>query len=76
MRADGETMRLVAQPLDEEQRRIARAELEGRASGDEEGLAPGVAVGPLGDRGQRDALDAEFGEHLPRRLDTGRARRR
>ena len=44
-------------------------ELERLAARDEERLAPGVAVGPLGDRGERDALDAELGEHLPRRLE-------
>ena len=45
------------------------AELERLATRNEKGLAPGVAVRPLGDRGERDARDAEFGEHLPRRLE-------
>ena len=47
MRADGEAMRLVAQPLQEIQHRIARLEREGRLAGHEEALAAGVAVGPL-----------------------------
>src|SRR6516164_2806595 len=45
VRADGETMRLVAQPLDEIEHGIARLELERLASGQKEGLHPGVAVG-------------------------------
>ena len=53
MGADGEAVRLVAQALDEEQRRIARRQPERLAPLDEEGLAAGVAVGALGDRGER-----------------------
>ena len=67
--SDGEAVRLVAQALDEEQRRIARRKLERLAALDEEGLAPGVAVGALGDRGEPHALDAERGQHLARRLE-------
>src|SRR5262245_39542876 len=50
MRADGEAMRLVAQPLHEIEHGIPRPELEGLPPGLEEGLEPGVAVRPLGDR--------------------------
>src|ERR1051326_1945172 len=42
VRADGETVRLVAQPLDEIQHRIARRQLERVAPGNEEGFAAGV----------------------------------
>ena len=59
MGSDGEAVRLIAQALDEEQSRIARAELERLAALDEESLAAGVAVGAFGDRGEPHALDAE-----------------
>ena len=65
----GEAVRLVAQALDEEQRRVARRQLERLAPLDEEGLAPGVAVGALGDRDEPDALDAERADHLARGLE-------
>src|ERR1700733_13364961 len=45
---DGKAMRLVAQALDKEERRVARAQLERLASLDEEGLAAGVAGRALG----------------------------
>src|SRR6516165_10431972 len=51
--ADGEAMRLVAQPLHEVEHRIARLELEWLAAGHEEGLEPGIALRPLGDADQR-----------------------
>src|SRR5258707_6369774 len=44
VRADREAMRLVAQPLDEIERRIARLEPGRLSSGQEEGLHPRVAV--------------------------------
>src|SRR5262249_54523822 len=44
VRADREAMRLVAQPLDEIERRIARLELERLASRQEEGPHSGAAV--------------------------------
>src|SRR5258708_19482589 len=47
VRADREAMRLVAQPLDEIERRIARLELERLASGQEKVLPPGVPVPAL-----------------------------
>ena len=65
--ADGEAMRLVAQPLHEIKRRVARREPERRPVGEEKSLAPGVAIGPFGDRSDRHTLDAEFGEGLARR---------
>src|ERR1041384_4189510 len=46
MRADGEPVGLVAQPLDEIQRRIARRHLEGRLSGQEKCFASCIAIGP------------------------------
>src|SRR5579862_1717398 len=49
MRADGEAMGLVAQPLDEIEHRVARRQLERVAAREEEGFAPGVTVRPLGD---------------------------
>ena len=67
VRADGEAVRLVAQPLDEIEQRIARRQLERRAAGHEEGLAPGVAVRPLGDGDQRHVGDAQRGQRLGRR---------
>jgi len=62
MRADREPVRLVAQALQEIQHRVARLEREGRPPRQEEALAPGIAVGTLGDRRDRDVADAEFGE--------------
>src|SRR5260370_31643503 len=47
VRADREAMRLVAQPLDEIERRIARLELERLPSGQEGGLHPGPPVPAL-----------------------------
>ena len=69
MRADGEAMRLVAQALHEIERGIARRQPERIAALDEERLAAGVAVGAFGDRGEAHALDAQFGENLPRLLE-------
>src|SRR5262249_37144880 len=48
MRADRKTMRLVAQPLDAIEDRVARLEHERIAAGDVEGLPAGVTVGPFG----------------------------
>src|SRR5260221_4023986 len=67
VRADREAMRLVAQPLDEIERRIARLELERLASGQEEGLHPGVAVRAFGHRDERNVDDAERRQRLLRR---------
>src|SRR5690242_3423453 len=47
VRADGETVRLVAQPLHEVKHRVARRQLEARLSGHMERLAPGVTIRPL-----------------------------
>src|SRR5262249_44709278 len=69
MRADREAMRLVAQPLDEIQNRIARRQPERFAAGHVERLAAGVAVGPLGDADQRHTSRAEPGEDLARRVE-------
>ena len=66
MRADGETMRLVAQALHEIKRRIARGQLEGFAALDEKRLAPGVAVRALGDGGDRHAGHAKLRDNRQR----------
>src|ERR1700740_990576 len=65
--ADGEAVRLVAQPLQVIENRILRIEAEGFAAGTEETLAPGVAIGSLGDAGEREIGNAEIGQHLLRR---------
>src|SRR5665811_1792388 len=70
VRADGEAVRLVAQPLDEIEQRVARRQLERRAAGHEEGLAPGVTVRPLGDGDQRQVGHAQCGERLGRRTES------
>ena len=44
VRADGETVRLVAQPLDEIEHRVAHRQREGGLPRHEEALAPGLAV--------------------------------
>src|SRR5437764_12803376 len=48
MRADRETMRLIAQPLDEIQHPIARPDPGWRAPRHEESLAPGIALRAFG----------------------------
>src|ERR1700704_431669 len=68
VRADCEAMRFVAQPLYEIEHRIARLELERLPPRHEEGLEPGIAIGPLGNRQERDVGDAQRGGRLtPRR---------
>src|SRR5262245_24715882 len=53
VRADRKAMRLVAQPLDEIKHRIARRQFERVPARYKEGLPSGVALGPLGDGGDR-----------------------
>src|SRR5437899_10222473 len=65
MRADHETMRLVAQPLDEIQYRIARFELDGFAVRHEQGLPPGIAVRAFGHGHQGDLGKSQTLENLP-----------
>ena len=65
MRADGEAVRLVTQTLDEIERRIARRQAERLLAGQEEGFPTRIAVGPLGDGGNLDALDPQFTENCP-----------
>src|SRR5262249_10298925 len=69
MSADGEAMRLVAQPLQEIEHRIARLEREGRLARHEEALASRIAVRPLGDADHRNVIEAELGQHAARRLE-------
>ena len=69
MRPDREAVRLVAQALHEIERRVARRQLQRRLSGQEESLAAGVAVAPLGDADEGDAVDADLGERCLRRLE-------
>src|SRR5262249_48630047 len=64
VRAHRESMRLVAQPLHEIEYGIARLELERLAPRHEESLEPGVALGALGDREERQVGDAERGQRL------------
>src|SRR5262249_6389031 len=66
VRADCKAMRLVAQPLDEIEHRIARPELERLAPGHEEGLAPGVALGTFGDGDDGHVANAERVEGFAR----------
>src|SRR5690606_25672627 len=59
MRADGPAVRLVAKSLEIIERRIVRRQHERRPARPEELLAPGVAIGSLGDR---DEVDLTLGE--------------
>src|ERR1700730_871388 len=63
MGSDREPMRLVAQPLREIKRRIARGQLERLLARHEETLPPGIAVRALGDRRDRHAGDAKLGQN-------------
>ena len=66
VRADGEAMSLVAQSLQEIEHRVAPLQAQRRPSRQEKPLAPGIAVGALGDGDDGDVVDAEVGEHLLR----------
>src|SRR5688500_1587507 len=66
MRTNGESMRLIAQPLHEVEHRIAWPELERLAPRDEERLTAGIAFGPLGDADQRYARDPERRQRFAR----------
>jgi hypothetical protein len=69
VRADGETVRLIAQPLDEIEDGIAWRQLERCSPGHKEGFAPGVAVRTLGDGNQRQIGDAKLGQRIARRIE-------
>src|SRR3954454_16752729 len=69
MRPDREAVRLVAQALHEIELRIARRQLQRRLSGQEEGLAAGVAVAPLGDADEGHIVDADLRQRFARRLE-------
>src|ERR1700751_1381150 len=62
MSADRKSVRLVAQPLQEIEHRVARVEREGRSRLYEETLSPGIAVRTLGDPDDRHVRDAELFE--------------
>src|SRR5439155_18754591 len=66
VRPDREAMRLVAQPLDEVEHRIARLEHEGRTPRHMEGLPSGVAVGSLGHTDKRYVSEAKRRKRLLR----------
>src|SRR5947209_10485333 len=67
--ADGKAVRLVSQALQEIEDGIPRVERKRRPAGKEEALAPGVAVGSLGDRRDRHVVDAELGKHALRNVE-------
>ena len=62
MAADRETMRLVAQSLQEVEHRVALGQGERLAPGLKELLASGIAIRPLGNRDDGHLRDAELGE--------------
>ena len=62
--ADGEAVRLVAQPLQVVEHRAFLFEAERRLARPVEMLVAGVALGPFGDRRRRHAFHPEIGEHL------------
>ena len=64
MAADGEAVRLVAQPLQIIENRAFGIEAERLLAGHVEMLAAGIAVRPFGDADQRHILDPQIGEHL------------
>src|SRR5215468_3002246 len=64
--ADGEAVRLVAQSLQEIENGVLRFQAERLAPRQEEALAAGVAVRPLGDADNGDVGHAKFGEYLDR----------
>src|SRR5437763_4599498 len=65
MRTDGESVRLVAQALDEIKHRIARRQLERIPSGDKERLPAGIAIRPFGDGDDRN-FNAECSQNFAR----------
>jgi len=68
VRAYGETMGLVAQPLDKIEDGIARRQLERVAAGEEEGFATGIAIRALGDS-DKGNIGAQRRNRLPRRIE-------
>ena len=64
MGADGESMGLVAQPLQKIKNRIAAIQGKRRPIGKIQALASGVAIGALGDAGDGHVVDAQFLEDL------------
>src|SRR6266851_2149013 len=64
--ADREAVRLVTQALEKVEDGIARVERERCPTGNEEALAPSVAVGPLGDCPNRNVIDAELVQYALR----------
>jgi len=66
MRADGETMGLIAQSFDEIKQGIARRQFERISAGHEESFPASVAVGSLGDGDERHISYSERAESLLR----------
>ena len=60
--ADGETVGLVAQPLQEIENRVTWWQGKGRAAGHEETFSAGVPVRPLGDTDHGKIIDAHVAE--------------
>ena len=67
MRADGKAVRLVAQPLDVVENRVAAFQHERRLALDIKMLAAGIAVRPLGDSGDRQITETELGQNRAHR---------
>src|SRR6516225_9916726 len=59
VRSDREAMRLVTQALKKIEHGVSWVEREWRSPGQKQSLAPGVAVGPFGDRANRNVVNAE-----------------
>ena len=64
MRANGEAMRLIAQPLQKKQHRIARLQTVHRLARPVKLFAPGIAIRALGNRHQRYGGNVQFPEHF------------
>src|SRR5271165_2778840 len=73
VRAYREAMRLVAQALQKVEHGVPWVEREWRSPGQKEALAPGVAVGPLGDRADRDVVDSELVKNALRDIELSQA---
>src|SRR5271167_2750543 len=73
VRTDREAVRLVAQALQKVEHGVPWVEREWRSPGQKEALAPGVAVGPLGDRADRDVVYSELVKNALRDIELSKA---